>query len=124
MKPLFNQRRWIALAGLAALLFTQTAAALMACHQRNMMAHAGMVSSDNPCPMSQGSPTALCAQQCDPDGNKGQALDLPVALAAHIAPAGAANIAAAGAAQSFDAPGANRETGPPLFLLYQRLLLP
>ena len=124
MQPHLNHRRWFALTGLVFLLFTQTAAAMMACHQRNMMAHAGMMSPDNPCPMSPDAPTPLCAQQCDPDGNKAQALDVSMPPPARTTVAFILDTARPPVPPPFEAPDTHRKTGPPLFLALLRLLLP
>lgn len=124
MKRLLNHQRWIALAGLTALLFMQTAAAAMACQQRAVMAGADMAQMGGPCPMTPDLPAPLCTQQCTPDENKGQAIDLPVAAPAPLVPALAAGIETASATQLLHALGADRETGPPLFLVFLRLLLP
>lgn len=83
-----------------------------------------MMSPDDPCPMSPDSPAPLCAQQCDPDENKGQALDVSTLPPAHTAVAFTSGIAKSEAPLPFEAPDTHRETGPPLFLVLLRLLLP
>lgn len=120
-----TSKRWIAVAGLVALLFAQTAAALMACQQRGIPAGARVALPDEPCPMTRGAPTPLCAQLCEPDENKGQWLDPAALLLAQAAPPVAASIAAAPVERSFlEAPDARRELWPPRYLVFLRLLLP
>ena len=117
------RKRIAAILAIGTLLFAQAAAAMMACH--------GGFTRDrpdgglkNPCPMTQEAPAPLCRQKCDPDENKGQALDI-LSLAPHVASLAPVSI------ETFNArplrlglPGLDRETGPPLYVVFLRLPIP
>ena len=117
------RKRIAAIVAIGTLLFAQAAAAMMACQGGFTLDRAG-AELKNPCPMTQDAPAPLCRQKCDPDENKGQALDI-LSLApreATLAPGSIETITSR--PLRLAPPGLDRETGPPLYVVFLRLPIP